>query len=478
MQLFELVSPKLFRPLAGPNRAYYAELLLLLWEECRHTADYSLSRAEAVSRAEDYFAAVAKPLALDADGAGDEDEQPTRDPHTLAVGFLLRLRRTDWLEEQPGSYEQEPSLAFVPEVTPLLEALEEILNPRVVTYTGKLYKAWQLLRGVGEEKSPYENVLHEVASDLEALNKSLRALNASIGHYIDRLTRNRTPQEVLELFDQYEEKVVAAAYHRFKTSDNLFNYRAYLEEGLDECETKYLPQLALDYARVERCAPNEAAPAVRALIQKQRDALEEMSTLIRDIDDSHIRYRKRAVQRAQFLLLSDRSAQGSVTALLRRYAEEIKTPDQLFRLDEGPVAKHLHLYPAAVFGPKPLYPPAAPRSETPLAPVRPAELDPEQLRKEQKLLLDYARMAVTEENVERLARQALAARPQVNASTLAAEYPEDFARVIGLHTYSQSPRRDYDITLTGKWVERGGFRFEEFVLTPRRASHEEEETHG
>ena len=126
MQLFELVSPKLFRPLAGPNRAYYAELLLLLWEECRHTADYSLSRAEAVSRAEDYFAAVAKPLALDADGAGDEDEQPTRDPHLLALGFLLRLRRTGWLEEQPGSYEEEPTLAFVPEVTPLLEALEEI----------------------------------------------------------------------------------------------------------------------------------------------------------------------------------------------------------------------------------------------------------------------------------------------------------------------------------------------------------------
>ena len=83
------------------------------------------------------------------------------------------------------SYESEPTLAFVPEVAPLLDALEEILNPRVVTYTGKLYKAWQLLQGVGEEKNPYENVLREVASDLEALNKSLRALNASIGHYID-----------------------------------------------------------------------------------------------------------------------------------------------------------------------------------------------------------------------------------------------------------------------------------------------------
>ena len=86
-------------------------------------------------------------------------------------------------------------------------------------------------------------------------------------------------------------------------------------------------------------------------------------------------------------------------------------------------------------------------------------------------------MAVTEENVELLARQALAARPQVAASTLAAEYPEDFARVIGLHTYSQSPRRDYDITLTGEWVERGGFRFEEFVLTPRKEP-DKEEPHG
>ena len=81
-------------------------------------------------------------------------------------------------------------------------------------------------------------------------------------------------------------------------------------------------------------------------------------------------------------------------------------------------------------------------------------LDEAQLRREQKLLLDYARMAVTEENVDILARQALAARPRVAASTLADEYPGDFARIIGLHTYSQSPRRCYDIRLTGEWTQR------------------------
>ena len=199
-----------------------------------------------------------------------------------------------------------------------------------------------------------------------------------------------------------------------------------------------------------------------------------MSTLIREIDASHVRYRKRAVQRAQFLLLSDRSAQGSVTALLRRYAEEIKTPDQLFEPDDGPLTGRLHLWPVQVFGEKPLYPPAAPRTDTPLAPVQAGQLDEAQLRREQKLLLDYARMAVTEENVDILARQALAARPRVAASTLADEYPGDFARIIGLHTYSQSPRRCYDIRLTGEWTQRGGFRFEEFILTPRKEEAEDD----
>ena len=66
--------------------------------------------------------------------------------------------------------------------------------------------------------------------------------------------------------------------------------------------------------------------------------------------------------------------------------------------------------------------------------MRTEPLDPERLRQEQQLLLDYARLAVTEENVALLAQQALAARGQVNASTLVEEYPNDFTGIIGLHT--------------------------------------------
>ena len=118
MQLFELVSPRLFRPLAGPNRAFYAELLLLLWEECRHTADYSISRAEAVSRAEDYFAALAKPLALDADDAGDEAEQPTRIPIPLRWAFCSACAAPAGWKSSPAAMRKSLPLPLYPRWPP------------------------------------------------------------------------------------------------------------------------------------------------------------------------------------------------------------------------------------------------------------------------------------------------------------------------------------------------------------------------
>ena len=336
---------------------------------------------------------------------------------------------------------------------------------------------------MAEEKTRYSDA--ELAEFKELILKKLETaradyelLRATITHTGDNDTEDTSPTfKVLEegATTLSKEESGRLAAHQMKFIRNLEMALVRIENktyGICKTTGKLMPQLALDYARVERCAPGEAAPRVRALIQQQRDALEEMSTLIREIDASHIRYRKRAVQRAQFLLLSDRSSQGSVTALLRRYAEDIRTPDQLFEPDDGPVAAHLHLYPAAAFGEKFLYPPAAPRTAAPLAPVQAETLDPDQLRKEQQLLLDYARLAVTEENVALLAQQALAARPQVEASTLAEEYPGDFARIIGLHTYSQSPHRNYDIRLTGNWVERGGFRFEDFILTRRKEEND------
>ena len=85
----------------------------------------------------------------------------------------------------------------------------------------------------------------------------------------------------------------------------------------------------------------------------------------------------------------------------------------------------------------------------------------------QKQLLAYAAMAVTQENVNRFADEMLEDGRQPAASEIAARKPDEFAKVIALHTYSESVRRNYDIELGTDWVRCGGLRFQEFVLKKR-----------
>ena len=93
----------------------------------------------------------------------------------------------------------------------------------------------------------------------------------------------------------------------------------------------------MDTERVER---DEAGVKIKELIQKLRMDIEEMEAIMRTIDDRHILYRTRAVQRAQFLLLSDGSSKSKINNILRFYASTIDSKEDGYKhLDD----KHKNL---------------------------------------------------------------------------------------------------------------------------------------
>ncbi len=465
MNLFDLLNSKMFRPLAGRHQRIYADLLMLIWDRCSTSQDYSIGKSTLTELAETYMEGLGTLLPPDEE---DEWDGAASDARSQGLLFVRRLRDTGWLEDLEGGYEEEPRTALCALAVRLLQLFDQLLHPKTVTYSGKLLKAYRLLQDMEQEKSPYENVLKEVSSDMADLNTSLRQLNASIGTYIDQLTRNRTPQEVLDLFQQYEDEIVVAAYHRFKTSDNLFQYRTGILEGLDACSGRYAEALAADYCRVERVSEAEAAIAVRRLVQKVRDELETMRDLLAEIDRNHVIYRKRAVQRAQFMLLSDGSAQGKISDLLRYYTQTIQHPEELFEPDESPLSRHWKFYPTETLARNFLKPVVNSRKPTLIeqAPPEPPIAE-EELQRQQALLLEYVRQAVTLENVNRFAGQVLEHRETVSALELASAQSQEFIKIIGLHTYSQSPDRNYEISEQEEWVACGGFRFQQFWIRRR-----------
>lgn len=465
MKLFNHLNSNLFQPLAGQYREIFTELLMLIWDYCRTSTDYGMEKSEMIRIVEDFLDGAAFELS-EVDSGEDADEQlPSRDLHSRAVWCIARLRNCGWVEDIETGYEEEARTAICPQVVPILQAFYAIIHPQTVTYSGKLNKAYQLLKGIELESSPYENILKEVASAMDELNSALRNLNASIGSFIDQMTQHKTPQEVLDLFEKYEEEIVVAAYQRFKISDNLFNYREALLEGLDNCQDKYIDVLATDYCRVERCPSSEAVGAILCVIDRIKNDLSLMGELITEIDKNHITYRQRAVQRAQFMLLTDGTTQGRINSLLRYYAQTLETPASLFDIDNSPLSKLWKIYPAEVLGSSYLTPPVTKRKPTPIEPLKQADrLDEQELHNAQQALLAYARSAVTMENVNCYAQRVLKSRTAVRASHLAADTGEDLVKIIALHTYSCSDNRSYEIELQDNWISLHGFRFQEFVV--------------
>ena len=468
MNIFDEVDENLFRPLTGTNKRKYVDILALIWEKCKRMPMYAIEKSTIFDMAEEYL------LGLDENVEPDmEDQEYTSgniaDMRTISGSFIRRLRDTGWLLEKPGEYEDEDNLAIHYKVVPILKSFQEIISPTIITYKGKLFKIYSMFEHISEQGSPYEGVLKEASEDFDNLNQALRTLAASIEDHINDLTLGKSPEEILDFFEKYEEKIVVGSYHRFKTNDNLFYYRSSLYESLDRCEDNLFDALVLDYMDTERVERDEAGVKIKELIQKLRMDIEEMEAIMRTIDDRHILYRTRAVQRAQFLLLSDGSSKSKINNILRFYASQTNTKEDVYEEDDSIASDIFQIFVQNFFDCNSLSTPVKKRKPTAIEFMDIIEeLDQELIDEKNRKMMEYIKNALTSENVNRFARDILNGNHAVQISSIFENDPDTLIKIIGLYTYSKTSEREYDIRLRDNVVESNGVRFKDFIVEERR----------
>ncbi len=470
MNLFDEINDDLFRPLTGINKRKYIDLLTLAWDKCKRMPMYAIEKSTVFDMAEEYLIGLDEQIELDDEEMGEIDNTSSSDVRNIATGFIRRLRDTGWLIEKEGDYEDESKIAINYKIVPIIKSFQDVVNPSIITYKGKLFKIFSMFEHISEHGSPYEGVLKEASEDFDNLNQALRTLAASIEDHINILTSGKKPEEVLEFFEKYEEKIVVGSYHRFKTNDNLFYYRTSLYESLDKCEDVLMDALVDDYIDTERVDKDEATIRIKELIQKIRMDIEEMEAIMRTIDDRHILYRTRAVQKAQFMLLSDGSVKSKINTLLKYYSSEIKSKDDIYEDDTTCIYDVYQIYGQNYFDAYSLATPVRKRKATPIdMMLMGEELDLELVDKKNWEMMQYIRNALTSENVNSYARSILDRKTAVSAGSVFEEHPDDLVKIIGLFTYQNSPEREFDIKMKDNYVESNGIRFKEFIVEGRKA---------
>lgn len=470
MNLFDEIDENIFRPLTGINKRKYIDLLTLVWDKCKRMPMYAIEKSTVFDMAEEYLIGLDEQIELDDEEMGEIDNTSSSDVRIIATGFIRRLRDTGWLIEKEGDYEDESKIAINYKIVPIIKSFQDVVNPSIITYKGKLFKIFSMFEHISEHGSPYEGVLKEASEDFDNLNQALRTLAASIEDHINILTSGKKPEEVLEFFEKYEEKIVVGSYHRFKTNDNLFYYRTSLYESLDKCEDMLMDALVDDYIDTERVDKDEATIRIMELIQKIRMDIEEMEAIMRTIDDRHILYRTRAVQKAQFMLLSDGSVKSKINTLLKYYASEIKSKDDIYEDDTTCIYDVYQIYGQNYFDAYSLATPVKKRKNTPIdMMLMGEELDLELVSKKNWEMMQYIRNALTSENVNSYAKSILDGKTAVSAGSVFEEHPDDLVKIIGLFTYQNSPEREFDIKTKDNYVESNGIRFKEFIVEGRKA---------
>lgn len=465
MHFFDLINEDLFRPLTGIHKRLNIDILNLIWHKCRRMPMYAIEKGTIIDEIESYVLGLEENAI---DSSEDEELADISNCRAVATIFIRRLKNTGWLEMKDGNYGEEERIAINYKIVPIIRGFEEVINPKLITYRGKLFKIFTLLNTINQQDSPYETVLKEVSEDIGELNQSLRQLAASIEEHIDELTRGRGPEEILSLFEKYEEKIVVGAYHRFKTNDNLFYYRTGLYEQLEECKQETLSALVKDYMNVERVDEADAKYEVLKLIRKVNDDVIEMENIMREIDDKHIIYRTRAVQRAQFQLLSDGSVKSKINGMLQYYATLIGEMEDINEVDESLASKAFQIYGQNYFGVGSLATPNKKRKTTPIQLMSEIEeLDLEMVEVEKQKLLNYAKSALTSANVNTFANKLLKENRAISAGSIFIKDQSVIVKIIGLYTFSKAEDRVFEIILKDTYVEHTGIRFKDFTIEKR-----------
>lgn len=455
--MFHVISDNFFVPLASPNKIIYWECITKLFSIMNHQLSFGVERDVLVSELQYYFEQE--------QAASIEDEEVDgKNSRDKANWMLRRLETYGWIEiEVDKSYVQRVS--FNEYAVKIIRTLLEIAEGKKIEYQGYIYTIYSLVRS--NTGNPGIELL-SIVENTDMLITGLKNLNSGIKHYIDELTKYKTPAEIMNvLFNDYIENIVDKAYHRLLTSDNVSKFRP---EIVDRLESKsqsktYIEKASKEIAGIREIAEEEAQELVYQYIHEVIDAFMNMDEILAEINQKNTQYQKAAINRAKFFLLGGEDVRGQIKEILSTLNEEINEENMdlngIYRITY--LDELVRIFSSSVVDERSLYVPIEGKKEFHPVEIVDNGVD-EQLRQEKlNAMMEKMERVLNPQKINDYVSTCMKDRKEIYASELPIENTEDFVRMIYVRLYGQRKNMKYCIE-TGEDVEVNGYRFRDYTI--------------
>jgi hypothetical protein len=476
-ELFKVIPPNLFRPLAAPGAPVYARALFTLFAETRRHQQ-PLSRDLALSLVAEILSDP-EAMAVMSDieeGVEDEIEEPGGEDGAdqfddefgriqSRSGALLRaLARYGWLRvEMQSDFSQSyilPDYAFR-----LLETLELIALNDPPPLRGLICSIHDLLQAAAKEGNEGIRV-PEAHRQTRRLMNGLKELQHNIGAHIEQVLRQMEAGEILEqFFTGYRQEIVDRAYHQLRTTDHVARFRLSALEALAKLEREEKLLAAAHRLRAGREAESVESAANQLLNQMReiRDCFDALDRQLQTIDARHSQFVSSAVRAVELRLTASSTTSGQLHSILSRLlTEETGAANQpapeLYQ-------KLVNLFELGLIGESSLAPPS--RAAVPFVPeaVAAPSLSDEEIEEAQRQTLLSLSRSIGRDSVRRFAAKLLHNREEMRGGEIHLKGPEDLPLLIYLRNYGDgSLGYEVEELTDAEWIERDGVGFRDFVL--------------
>lgn len=455
--MFHIISDHFFVPLASPNKQIYWECICKLFTIMNHQLSFGVERDVLVEELQYYFEQT-NAISI------EEEDMNGKSNRDKANWMLRRLEYYGWIEiEADKSYVQRVS--FQEYAVKLIKTLLEISEGKKIEYQGYIYTIYSLVRG--NTGNPGIELL-SIVENTDMLITGLKNLNSGIKHYIDELTKYKTPAEIMDvLFNDYIENIVDKAYHRLLTSDNVSKFRPEIVERLESKSRSktYIEKASKEIAEIREISVEEAEELVYQYIHEVIDAFLNIDEILAEINRKNTQYQKAAINRAKFFLLGGEDVRGQIKEIL----SELNTQMNEESMDLGGIYRIEYLdeltriFSVGLLDEKSLYVPIEGKKE--FIPVEIQTDTVDELLRQEKLrkMMQKMEKVLNPQKIDAYVDACIKNRVQMNASELPLATTEDFVRMIYVRLYGQRKTMSYSIKTTEE-VEINGYRFRNYEI--------------
>ena len=455
--MFHIIDEHFFVPLASPNKLVYWECICKLFSVMDHQLSFGVERDVLVEELQYYFEQTqAAELA--------EEEVEGKSARDKANWMLRKLENYGWIDiETDKSYVQRVN--FKEYAVKVIRTLLEIAEGKQIEYQGYIYTIYSLVRSTTDNPGI---VLLSIVENTDMLITGLKNLSSSIKHYIDELTRYKTPAEIMNvLFNDYIENIVDKAYHRLLTSDNVSKFRPEIIERLESKSRSkaYVDKASEELAGIREISKEEAEELVYHYIHQVVDAFQNMDEILSEINRKNTQYQRAAINRAKFYLIGGEDVRGQLKEILSGMNEEINRDTMdlngIYRIEF--MDEIIRIYSSAVVDEKSFYTPIEGKKIFEPATILEEEPDLEFRNEKMRKMLEKLARVLNPEKVNDYVEKQLGDRQDMLASELPLGNTDDFVKMIYIRLYGQRKNMKYSIAVK-EMKEKDGYRFTDFMI--------------